>query len=97
MSDFLSKPWSQITAAILLPSLSGFASGMIVRKNMKSWYEHLNHSKFRPPNYVFPIVWKSLYCSMGYASYLVWKDGGGFNGAARLPLMLYGAQYMLNM
>jgi benzodiazapine receptor len=97
MPDLLSKPAVQIGAAILLPNIGGWASGIITRKHLKSWYQTLNLPKYRPPNAAFPIAWTSLYTSMGYASYLVWKNGGGFGGAARFPLMLYGAQFALNM
>lgn len=91
MSEYL-KP----AAAIALPFLGGAAGSVISRTNISQWYENIKRPSWRPPNYIFGPVWTALYGSMGYASYLVWRDGGGFQGEAALPLALYGTQLALN-
>lgn len=90
-SEFL-----QIAGAVALPNLGGIVNGQITRRNIETWYRHLKFPSYRPPNWVFAPVWTSLYSGMGYASYLVWRDGGGFGGDAQLPLIAYGAQLVLN-
>ncbi|CAH0553955.1 unnamed protein product [Brassicogethes aeneus] len=88
--------WPAVGATIL-PNLGGIAGGFITRKQIKSkWYDSLKRPDWRPPNWAFGPVWTSLYCSMGYASYMVFRDGGGFNGPAKIPLMVYGTNLAFN-
>ncbi|XP_055911875.1 translocator protein [Eupeodes corollae] len=91
-----SSEFLKIAGAIMLPNLGGFVNGQITRKHIDNWYRHLNFPSYRPPNWIFAPMWTSLYSGMGYASYLVWRDGGGFGGDAQLPLIAYGTQLALN-
>lgn len=81
--------------AIALPHLGGIVGSRLYPASTP-WYDGLKKSRLVPPNWVFPIAWTSLYTGMGYASYLVWKNGGGFSGDAKVPLVLYGSQLLLN-
>lgn len=96
VSEFFGKPAVQIAGAVILPNIGGWVGGIITKRNIESWYTGLKKPSWRPPNYAFAPAWTALYSGMGYASYVVYKQGGGFNGAAKFPLMLFGAQLALN-
>lgn len=98
MSD-LSK-YLKIASAVVIPNIGGWAGSKITRDNLKPWYASLNKPKGNPPNYVFAPVWTSIYCGIGYASYLVFEDlvaaGNGFDRTAQVALALYANQMALN-
>ncbi|XP_030070227.1 translocator protein [Microcaecilia unicolor] len=89
-------PWAPAAGFILLPHAGNFLGGLITRREVDTWYETLQKPSWHPPNWMFGPVWGTLYTSMGYGSYLVWKELGGFNEKAVVPLGLYAGQLALN-
>ncbi|XP_013383795.1 translocator protein isoform X2 [Lingula anatina] len=96
--------WSKFlvpSAFIFVPTVGGFVNAYAVHakffKESEKWYnEDLKKPAWTPPNWVFAPVWTTLYTGMGYASYLVYRDGNGFKGDAAGALALYGTQLALN-
>ncbi|KAK7493141.1 hypothetical protein BaRGS_00015662 [Batillaria attramentaria] len=92
MSDYLAP-----ALAVLLPNFGAIAGGYMTSWRIDTdWFQKLKKPSWMPPYWIFGPVWTYMYSSMGYASYLVWRDGGGFDGEAALPLTVYGVQLILN-
>lgn len=96
LSEVLSKPSTQLAVALLIPNVGSGLSQLIFKDKRDDWYAKLKKPCYNPPGYVFGPVWAGLYTGMGYASYLAYKNGGGFNGPARIPLLMYGGQLVYN-
>ncbi|KAL4645819.1 translocator protein [Arapaima gigas] len=92
----LKAMWTHMLGFTALPHVGGFAGALITRREVKTWYPTLTKPSWRPPNAAFPVVWTGLYTAMGYGSYLVWKELGGFTQDAMVPLGFYGLQLALN-
>lgn len=88
--------YAKIAAAIILPNVCGFISGEINAKQVRSWQKNFKIPTFTPSPWLFGPIWAGVYCCTGYASYLIWKEGNGLSGPARLPLILYGTQLAMN-
>ncbi|KHJ44122.1 TspO/MBR family protein [Trichuris suis] len=86
-----------IAVAVLIPLLGSWMIALkLYGKVDDDWYKKLAKPAFTPPPWTFSVVWTVLYLFMGYASFLVWRDGNGFHGAAKTALIAYGIQLVLN-
>ncbi|XP_026494532.1 translocator protein isoform X1 [Vanessa tameamea] len=99
-SDITMANWAAL-GSIILPNAGGWANGIyfagqIRKESEKAWYDTLKKPSWNPPKWVFGPAWTVLYSGMGYASYLVYEECGGFKDDAVLPLSLYGGQLLLN-
>lgn len=93
------REWAKIAAAVLLPYIGAFWGSQITRGN-QSWYNTLNQPTWNPPGYVFAPVWGVIYGSIGFASYMVYRDvtasATGWDQKAKLALILYAVQMIFN-
>ncbi|XP_008061651.1 translocator protein [Carlito syrichta] len=92
----MAPPWVPAVGFTLVPSLGGFLGSHFVRGESLRWYASLQKPSWHPPRWALAPVWGTLYSAMGYGSYLVWKELGGFSEEAVVPLGLYTGQLALN-
>ncbi|HVU47666.1 MAG TPA: TspO/MBR family protein [Terracidiphilus sp.] len=69
------------------------ALGAIASVRAAEFYQQLSRPGWAPPAGVFGPVWTALYCSMAFASWLVWKQSTERSCAA---LAVYALQLALN-
>jgi tryptophan-rich sensory protein len=72
----------------------GFAGSLVTEDSVNTWYLEIQKPWWTPPDWVFPVVWTSLFVLMGTAAWRVWKASGF--GGARPALILFGVQLVLN-
>uniref|UniRef100_A0A5S6QBM3 TspO/MBR family protein n=1 Tax=Trichuris muris TaxID=70415 RepID=A0A5S6QBM3_TRIMR len=95
--EVIDSNWAPLAVAALTPLIGGWLTAFRQYKYVdQEWYTNLPKPKFTPAPWLFPLVWSAMYVISGFASYLVWRDGNGFGGAAGWPLIVYGAQLLLN-
>jgi translocator protein len=86
----------QIVIACAIPFIGAWSIGFSAQRDMHPWYDNIVRPSWGPPDWVFGPVWTFLYLAMGYASFRVWSEGQGFSGIAKIPLILYIIQLLLN-
>jgi translocator protein len=93
------KRWMGLfqVVAIGLPQILGALSGAASSKSVATWYKNdVRKPSWHPPLPLFGFIWPVLYLFMGFASYVVYVEAGGFRQYAG-PLALYAAQLLLNV
>ncbi len=83
--------WLALSAWVALP-FSAALMGILFPAG--PWYDSLNTPPWTPPDWLFGPAWTYLYASMGLATFLVWRSGGG--SRARSALRLFFLQLALN-
>lgn len=66
--------------------------GALASLDAPTFYAQLNKPDWAPPAGVFGPVWTVLYCMMGVAVWLVWRNPQ----ANRMALILFGVQLVVN-
>lgn len=72
-------------------NFSAASTGAVFRPG--EWYANLRKPGWTPPNWVFPLVWSVLFCTIAVSGWLVWEAGGV---AAWPALALYAVHLAAN-
>lgn len=79
-----------LVISILIPNAFGFVSNLL---GNSSSFDNVAKPSFTPPDFIFPIVWITLFILMGISSYIIYKSDSPNKKSA---LIVYGIQLVLN-
>jgi translocator protein len=87
--------WLLFAVCVGAPLLVGFLGSLATRSAIPTWYAHLTEPPLTPPSWAFGVVWTVLYVMMGWASYLVVRQGVS-RPRVRPAITFYVPQLVLN-
>jgi benzodiazapine receptor len=79
-------------AFILVTLAVGAAASAFTEPQIATWYDHLIRPAYAPPDWVFPLVWTTLYVVMAVAAWRVWRTAG----LNSVEIISYAMQLVLN-
>ncbi len=94
------KDYWKFPVSILICLGAGFIGSLVTETGPGSWYETLIKPPITPPNFVFPIVWTTLYILMGLALYIVWSQPQKYRRDPEIKksaMLFFSLQLILNI
>ncbi|XP_075532179.1 translocator protein 2-like [Dermacentor variabilis] len=90
------KDATQAACWVLLPNLGGLAGLYIIKTRHDDVIKRCVLVRNYPGSSGQLVLWVTFNSAMGYAAYLVFKDGGGLRGPARPALAVFAAGLCYN-
>ncbi|WKZ27092.1 MAG: TspO/MBR family protein [Candidatus Paceibacterota bacterium] len=90
-----SHSFLRLVIAIGASQLAGILGSFFTMSAIPEWYRYLLKPAIAPPNWVFGLVWTTLFILMGVAAWLVWERGARRRDV-RIALGLFLIQLGLN-
>ncbi len=85
MAASVKKYLSLIATIVVYEAISAFI-GRATLGDVQGWYATLNKPPLSPPNWLFPVVWTSLYILIASAGWWAWKVPAGKERSTLLAL-----------
>ncbi|KAI5058009.1 hypothetical protein GOP47_0028024 [Adiantum capillus-veneris] len=83
-----------LAIAVLIPLILGIIDAILNNPN-QDFYRNLKKPSWNPPGWLFGLAWSIIYPLMGFASWLLWKQGGFEK--QKFTLGLYMLQLIINL
>lgn len=81
---------------LLLCQATCLIGSLFTAPSIPTWYTALIKPPFTPPNWVFPVVWETLFVMMAVAAFIV-HNAGRHDNEGKAALTLFFIQLVLNI
>lgn len=89
------KRTGKLLCSVSLCLLTGFLGSHFTVASVTTWYAGLSRPFFTPPDWIFAVIWPSLYVIMGISAFIVWNSGIE-RKQVKAALWIFALQLVLN-